>query len=550
MLAAGGEGWTSGVIASLQALTEAGAIGSLPPCVCRQLAHLATLHSCSTEATAVLPPELAYGDLAAAGNKGTLVPPPLQQQENMQLQLWWAAATAAAGGQLGLASQQGEALRGLLTDDSIADVAFEMQNPCETIMAHDAIIAAGCPKLYKAVQQAQHCQEQQQQQQQQQQGNQESSIDGLVHVQLGRSVKAGPFRQVLEYLYTGQVLTLTSDEDRLALRKLAHALELPQLAALAAGIRQTPGADYTPMSLAGIMPTQHVQIPWDRAMSGQDSHKGTEQQQLHRGSTTHPVDAQHESVFVRETEVVMDDPGGAEHRPHPSIDKLLGPRDEINISSRLRVSSAVPAHADLLLFPCQGPQASRQEQVSLRKSDQHARRDDRAAAKSHYLQALPVHRAVLSASSPYFAAMLSDRWQASSAAGTHCSGSMLQDGSRCMSAAHVPTEDMEVVSAFVHFCYTQELVLLPSLVCHALAEQRTMSDVCDQCWSARTAVRLSVAAEAWMVPLLKGKCLSFLTRVLPDLPPECQLAVRVDLTALNAWDLAQQLSIMLDKVMT
>ena len=467
----------------------------------------------------------------------------MQQQQNMQLQLWWAAATAAACGQLGLPSQQGKALRALLTDDSIADVAFEKQTPSETIMAHIAIIAAGCPKLYKAVQQAQHGQ----QQQQRQQGSQQST-DGLVLVQLGRSVKAGPFRQVLEYLYTGEVLSLSSDADRQALCKLAHALGLPQLAALAAGITPSPGADYTPLSLAGIMPTQHVQIPWDGFMTRGDSAVMTEQQQqqLHEGSLSHPDDMQ----SVREEQIVHD-PQGASRRLHPSIDELLGPRDVINIPSRLFVSSSnLPAHADLLLFPHQGPQLSRQEQASFHATDQQAHSNDESATSSHYLQALPVHRAVLSVSSPYFATMLSDRWQASSAAGAQYSNSMLQDGSRCLSAAHLPTEDVTIVSAFVHFCYTQELALQPAAACHVqhvVAEKQSMPDCCDQCWSARTAVRLSVAAEAWMVPVLQGKCLTFLTRVLPDLPSECQLAVQVDLTALNAWDLAQQLSNLLDK---
>ncbi|DBA88872.1 TPA: hypothetical protein ACH3X2_000117 [Trebouxia sp. C0005] len=225
-----GAAWTPAIIASLQALTEAGATACLPPHICQgllQLAHTPPTASSSCTVTAAMSGEVAYGDInGIGGGKGSLVPQPLQQQENSQLQLWWAVATAACCGRLGLPSELGETMRNLLVDDSTADVAFDLQKPQETVLAHQAIIAARCPKLFQAVQQQWQQQQKQQQpsSQQQQQGNDMSN--GLTRLQLGRQVGAGTFKHVLEYLYSGQVQTLSSSEDRTALHQVAHALDL------------------------------------------------------------------------------------------------------------------------------------------------------------------------------------------------------------------------------------------------------------------------------------------------------------------------------------
>ena len=579
-VAAGGAAWTSAVIASLQALTEAGATGSLPSHICTQLAQLAATHSsrsCGTASTAVLPSELAYGERnASSGRSDVTVPPPLQQQENTQLQLWWAVATAAACGQLGLPSHLGASMQSVLADDSTADFAFELQSPCgETIMAHAAVIAAGCPKLYQAVQQ----------QQQQEEQKQRSPVDSALHIQLGRSVMAGPFRQMLEYLYTGQVTTLTCEEERVALGKLAHALELPQLAALAAGRRPMPGADYTLLKLAEVVPSQPLQIPWVCFKTETDSQKLTEQlhqqqqqqqnKDMRRGDESCRVmSGSGDGVEATDSLCCMDS------KQHPSIDGLHGTETHIQLSDRLPVPASVPAHLDLLLVPRQCNQqcplcgllptttaadgsarghsgkSSKsvgvvQESVVTCPLHQEVQAGATLVATQNCVQALPAHRAILSATSPYFAAMLSDRWRAGSAVGMPASDNRMQGASRYLPAAHLPHEDMEVLSAFVRFCYTHELELQPCGACDTgcvSANGCTASDCCHHCWNARTAVRLCVAAEAWMVPMLQDACLTFLIAHLPALSSECQNAVQADITALHAWDLAHQLSTTLDRI--
>ena len=572
---ADGAKWTSAVIASLQALTEAGTTGSLPSHICIQLAQLAATYSsrsCDTASTAVSPSELAYSDRhGSSGHSGVLVPPPLQQQENTQLQLWWAMATAAACGQLGLPSQLGATMQGVLADPSTADVAFELQSPPGgIIMAHAAFIAAGCSKLYQAIQQ--------QQQQQQHHG----ATGSAVHIQLGKSVTEPPFRQVLEYLHTGQVTTLVSDEDRLALRKLAQALELPQLAALAAGRRPTPGADYAVLKLAEIVPGQHLHVPGMSFMTQSDSQKLTEQLQQQQ-----PNEGMVQGADVGQVISGLGDEAEAssglcclESRQHPSIHDLHGPNVAFQLPDRLPVPGSLPAHFDLLLVPRQRKQQchfhddppsnvaadasfcghSGKPPQSVAMGLEHAvtctlcqETQDGGAlvAAQQCLQALPVHRAILSATSPYFAAMLSDRWHAHSAADMPCNGTQMQAANRYLPAAHLPNEDMAVLSAFVRYCYTHELELQPCGHCvveRAPAEGSTVSDCCQHCWNARTAVRLYVAAEAWMVPMLQHKCLAFLMAQLPALPSECQNVVQADMAALCAWDLAQQLSIAFDRV--
>ena len=578
-VAVGGAAWTSAVIASLQALIEAVATGSLPSHICTQLAQLAATYSsrsCGTASTAVSPSELAYADRNAGSDRSDVtVPPPLQQQENTQLQLWWAVATAAACGKLGLPSQLGATMQGVLVDDRTADVAFDLQSPLgETIMAHAAITAAGCPKLYQAVQQ----QQQQGHQQQEEQG-QRSAVDTALHIQLGRSVMADPFRQVLEYLYTGQVTTLTCDEKSMALRKLAHALELPQLAALAAGRRPTPGAGYTFLKLTQIVPSRHLQIPWVKFIPDTDSHKLTEQQQQQQQNKGSRHGRESCPVMSGSCDGVEASDGLCcmESRQHPSIQNLHGPKVHVPVPGRLPVPASTPAHVDVLLVPRQCNQqcpscdvppttiagnesasghsstsgGTWQEPVVTCPLHQDVQADASLEAAHKGLQALPAHRAILSATSPYFAAMLSDRWHAGSAANTPASDNPMQGASRYLPAAHLPDKDMEVLSAFVRFCYTHELELQPCGACCmgcVSANGCVASDCCCHCWNARTAVRLCVAAEAWMVPMLQAACLTFLITHLPALSLECQNAVQADMTALHAWDLAHQLNIALDRM--
>jgi len=566
--AADGAAWTSAIIASLQALTEAGATACLPPHICQgllQLAHTSTTARSSCTVTAAMPGEVAYGDInGSSGSKGSLVPPPLQQQENSQLQLWWAVATAGCCGRLGLPSELGEAMRDLLVDDSIADVAFELQKPQETVLAHQAIIAARCPKLFIAVQQQWRQQQQQQQQpssqqQPQQQGHDMS--DGLTRLQLGKQVRAGTFKHVLEYLYTGQVQTLTSSEDRTALHKLAHALVLPQLAALAAASRPVAAARFAPMDLRSIAPFGPTCIPWDSFLSQEECDQLQAQQQADGGA----VDT--ETVFdATDAAETGSDEETVNRQLHPALGICTHTTHEIQLPITIPAPAHAPPHVDLLLVPgrsCYGRpgcankalsgshnehllavptivdvDGDTQEQASIHNG--HCSCCTTAATCQQDLQGLSAHRAILAASSPYFAAMLSDRWQA----GTQTEQIKAQQhGSRRLLVARLPTQDMEVLFAFVHFCYTHELkmkICCPE--CGEICRQSSEVELCSQCWQARTAVRLSAAAEAWMVPALQELCLQYLVTAMCELPSGCQAAVHADMVELQMWDFVQHLS--------
>ena len=573
--AADGAAWTSAIIASLQALTEAGATACLPPHICQgllQLAHTSPTASTSCTATAAMPGEVAYGDInGSSGSKGSLVPPPLQQQENSQLQLWWAVATAACCGQLGLPSELGETMRNLLLDDSIADVAFELQTPQETVLAHQAIIAACCPKLFQAVQQQWQQQRKQQQKQQQlsfqqqpqQQGHDMS--DGPTKLQLGKQVRAGTFKHVLEYLYTGQVQTLTSSEDRTALHKLAHALDLPQLAALAAASRPVAAARFAPVDLRGIAPCGPTSIPWDSFLSQEQCKQVQAQLQQQQQADSRVLDTE-AIVEVTDAAETGSDEETVNCQLHPALGICTYTTHEVQLPVTIPAPAHAPPHVDLLLVPgtsCYGRSGCAnkaqsgshnehlqavstivdvdgnfQEQASTPNG--HCSCCTTAATHQQDLQGLRAHRAILAASSPYFAAMLSDRWQA----GTQTEKTKAQQhGSRRLLVARLPTQDMEVLFTFVHFCYTQELKL--KISCHDGGEMCCQSrdvELCDRCWQARTAVRLSAAAEAWMVPALQELCLQYLVTAMCELPLGCQAALHADMVELQMWDFVQHLS--------
>lgn len=560
---ADGAAWASAITASLQALTEAGATGCLPSPICQELLHLAhTFNHANTShsATAALPSELAYGDVGGgSGSRETLVPPPLQQQESLQLQLWWAVATAVCCGQLGLPSELGETMRELLADNSTADIAFELQDPHETVWAHAAVIAARCPKLYRAVL-AQTQQQQQQQQQHQQTGY--SAAQEESRLQLGKQVQASTFRQLLEFLYTGRVQTLSSNLARVALRKLAHALDLPQLAALAAGSRPAPGADYPRMSMGSLLPCGPTTIPWGSFMSGAECAQLQQDQQQGEGASLTDA-AGAAAVNVASGDAQTSSVGSTDQQLHPALGCLTHVSFGAKLPAAVPAPAGVPHHVDVLLVPRQcrswcacRPDMTQQdrpneEQQAVQTTggenapgqvlghDRHLPCCDVPAACQWEYQGLAAHRAVLAASSPYFAAMLSDRWQAGTQTEAEVSAGTAAHGSRQLPVAKLPTQDMDVVFAFVHFCYTRELSLrLLSSEAWDICCHPTESKPCRRCWQARTAVRLSAAAESWMVPALQQQCLHYLSSTMSVLPLECQAAVHSDMVELQTWDLS------------
>jgi len=512
-----------------------------------------------------VPSEVAYGDINSSS--GSLVPPPLQQQEDSQLQLWWAVATAACCGRLGLPSDLGETMRDLLVDDSIADVAFELQKPQETVLAHQAIIAARCPKLFQAVQQQWQQQQQQQQpssqQQPQQQGHNMS--DGLTRLQLGKQVRAGTFKHVLEYLYTGQVQTLSSSEDRTAVRKLAHALDLPQLAALAAASRPAAAARFAPMDLRSIAPCGPTSIPWDSFLSQEECEQLQAQLQQQQQADGGAIDTEADFEATDAAEIGSDEEP-VNRQLHPALGICTHTSHEVQLPVTIPTPAHALPHVDLLLVPGRSSygrigrantarsrghnehlQAAQtivdvdghtQEQVSIH--DGHCSCCTTAATCQPPLQGLVAHRAILAASSPYFAAMLSDRWQA----GTQTEQIKAQQhGSRRLPVTQLPIQDMEVLFAFVHFCYTHKVKLKMCCPgCGKTCRQSGEMELCSHCWQARTAVRLSAAAEAWMVPALQELCLQYLVTAMCELPLGCRAAVHADMVEMQMWDFVQHLS--------
>lgn len=562
MFSADGAAWASAITASLQALTEAGVTGCLPSPICQellQLAHTFSHANTSHSATAAVPSELAYGDISGgSGSRETLVPPPLQQQESLQLQLWWAVATAVCCGQLGLPSELGETMRELLADNSTADIAFELQDPHETVWAHAAVIAARCPKLYRAVP------NQTEQQQHQQIGY--GAAQGESRLQLGKQVRASTFKQLLEYLYTGQVQTLSSSQARAALRKLANALELPQLAALAAGSRPTPGADYPCMSLGSLLPCGPTTIPWGSLMSDAECAQLQQEQQQGEGSSLTDA-AGAAAVNVASGDAQTSSEGSTDQQLHSALGCLTHVSFGAKLPTAVPAPAGFPPHVDVLLVPRQcrswctcRPNMTQQDRPNEQQQAVQTTGDENApgqvlghdrhlpccavpAARQWKFQGLAAHRAVLAASSPYFAAMLSDRWQAGTQTEAEASAGTPAHGSRQLPVAKFSTQDMDVLFAFVHFCYTHELSLrLLSSEAWDTCCQPTKSKPCRRCWQARTAVRLSAAAESWMVPALQQQCLQYLSSTMSVLPLECQAAVHSDMVELQTWDLLQHLS--------
>ncbi|KAA6419767.1 MAG: hypothetical protein FRX49_10300 [Trebouxia sp. A1-2] len=371
-----GAAWTPAIIASLQALTEAGATACLPPHICQgllQLAHTPPTASSSCTVTAAMSGEVAYGDInGIGGGKGSLVPQPLQQQENSQLQLWWAVATAACCGRLGLPSELGETMRNLL-----------------------------------------------------------------------------------------------------------------QLAALAAASRPVAAARFAPMDLRSIAPFGPTCIPWDSFLSQEecDQLQAQLQQQPQADGCILDTEAVFEATDAAET---GSDEETVNCQRHPALGICTHTTREVQLPITIPAPAHAPLHVDLLLVPgrsCYGRpgcankarsgshhehlqavptivdvDGDTQEQASIH--DGHCSCCTIAATCQQGLQGLSAHRAVLAASSPYFAAMLSDRWQA----GTQSEQIKAQQhGSRRLLVARLPTQDMEVLFAFVHFCYTPPLPKLTDL---------------------------------------------------------------------------------------
>lgn len=487
----------------------------------------------------------------------------------------WAVAIAACCSQLGLASRLGNSLQALLDDGTTADVAFELNDTSEVIWAHASIIAARCPKLYDAIQHArqqQHPQQQRPQQQHPQQQQQDldpslnkaktdtsfhNSTNGRVTtVRLGKQVSVAPFRQVLQYIYTGHTV-VEPGTDRASVRKLAHALGLKQLAMLASGAAPVPGAVLPAFSLAHMFPQQAVLLPYPPAASLQTPSVTAKPQHMVGQDVDDSISSSSSAVAFEDT---SHDGCAAERDTygslHPALNDLTEAAAGFQTAAKLPVDTEVPVHTDLLLVPSEAnafdliqhmtddllkpiatPPGSVNNQASGTSETQRACCSGSSNGSSGLL-GLAVHSAVLIAASPYFAAMLSDRWQVVPEA---CEA---QQEGRSLPVAYLPTRDFEAVLCFVYFCYNREFCLTPWERTSAAAipkspdcTARQADGTCAKCQQARTAARLAAAAEALIVPDLWQQCCNFLKGLQERLPGECKCVVVSDLAQLQQWDL-------------
>ena len=255
---------------------------------------------------------------------------------------------------------------------------------------------------------------------------------------------------------------------------------------------------------------------------------------------------------------------------HPNVHRLFGPSLEAQLPAKLPMPAEMPPHMDLFLVPRQTcrcccpavPHLDAPRHLLMRSkpseykqgsdmcvedpaagsglgpatgSGQMQKESGSVAANSQgFLQGLCAHRCILAASSPYFAAMLSDRWQAYTEADAASHVEEPQNDSRHLLVAKLPTHDMDVLHAFLHFCYARELQLRPQgQLCSG-----SLHTACRICWQARTAVRLSAAAEAWMVPALQDLCWQYLADIVQSLPLGCQSVVTGDITELQLGSLS------------
>lgn len=471
----------------------------------------------------------------------------------------WAVATAACCNQLGAPSRLGDSFNALLDNHTAADVAFELHNTSEVLWAHASLMAARCPKLSDVIQQAK---QQQQQQQQQPAGDLhannaipsslDSSSNRVTAVRLGKQVPAAPFRQVLEYIYTGQT-AFGTDEDRHLLRKLAQALGLKQLAMLARGAVPMPGAVYSPFSLMHLFPRQPVTVssllPTFLHLSPITQKQPFEE--LQQAVQDHSVSNMAGSDVSSEHDDAA--PQDAYSKCHPALEDLTGAALSSQAPARMPIPAEVPIHADILLVPCQTDAARFTRAHVMHKTHAADLAGTRATAPvltdsemgqaGDSLVVLAAHSAVLIAASPYFAAMLSDRWQEQSQA----SGAQHD---RSLPVAYLPTHDFEVALCFLYFCYTHELCLDPWGSASAAVNVGVCIDgdasradkPCARCWQARTAVRLAAAAEALIMPDLQEQCLQFLKGMHERLPHDCRHVVFSDVAQLQLFEVAAELT--------
>lgn len=460
-------------------------------------------------------------------------------------------AIAACCNQLGLPSRLGDSFKALLDNPTAADVAFELHNTSEIIWAHASLMAARCPKLYDAIQQAK-------QQRQQHAGDNASpsSLDSSVTtVRLGKQVPAAPFRQVVEYIYTGQT-ALSRSENKHSLRKLAQALGLKQLAMLAGGVSPMPGAVYSPFSLLHLFPRHPITVSCQLPLFLQSSSPTTQTQpaeELRQAGQDNTFSNMAGSDVSSDGDETAQQ--GAYTGVHPPLKDLTAAAVCSYAPARLPVPAGLPTHADILLVPSQTNAASSLHAVQhpqavdldIPTPTAEALGDSGTGKAGHSLVALAAHSAVLIAASPYFAAMLSDRWQKQSQA-----SSAQRD--RSLPVAYLPTHDFEVALCLLYFCYTHKLCLDPwgpaSGPVHVSVSDGVCieSDVgvagvaCAVCWQARAAVRLAAAAEALIMPDLKEQCLQFLKAMQEHLPCECRHVALSDIAQLQLWEVAAELT--------
>lgn len=483
-------------------------------------------------------------------------------------------------------TQLGSTLGRLCGSQQLADFCFHLRNDGTVVPAHSAVIVPGCSVLAKQVMEvlaAGHCSGVQDAatmvgtathacldeasaphlaaqafEAPSSPQNAISNSSGLPSVHLSATVKADAFRLVLQYIYSHSLdVGSLEHKDLAAAASLARAMALHELAGLLHCRPLLPGQQLQRVepNFASLVPTMLQSLSTSGAVSdaGADvpdihdrqSHCGCSRQ---KSSAAGAVQGHSIAVHV----LIDDSPCGrtiqgmaCSHRP--LFDQLSDAFDsKAHIPTQALVSLSADDErwgtADVLLAApmlqcCNG------EEVSVGDSRGHPR-----------LACAAAHKALLSSSCEYFAALFSRTWTPS-----RQSGQCTKMG-KVLPVVTVPESDAEVLLALVAFLYTGKLSIggkvipshaselameaSPVLTCtermHGSRQAPEPAGCLEQqhsnccCSAARIIARLLRLSDVLILPAFETTCRAALALQFQSmLPLACQVTLLADLCTLG-----------------